>query len=229
MHIALIGDSLTEGRPGIPFARLLKEQFPGFRFDNLGKGGDTVLSLYSRLSKKKLPAHYDLAFLWIGVNDVYTKMLNAQAQVPAKDEKEFEEVYKKCVEIILGSSKQIILVTPALIGEDTESHANKQLRTLSSIILSLADKQPNLLGLDLHTIFKHHLAQKTSSDYISVKVTRIMADALFHRKPSRIDKLSRERGLHLTLDGVHLNSLGAQITAGEYAELIKAENKKAAL
>ncbi|KZZ84587.1 SGNH/GDSL hydrolase family protein [Bacillus sp. SJS] len=229
MNIALIGDSLTEGRPGIPFSRLLKEQFPGFRFDNLGKGGDTVLSLYARLSKKKLPSPYDLTFLWIGVNDVYTKMLNAQAQIPAKDEKEFEEVYKKCVEIILASSKQVVLVTPALIGEHADNQANKQLRALSSIILSTAENHPKLLCLDLHTIFKNHLAHTTSSDYISVKVTRIMADALFYRKPSRIEELSKKRGLHLTLDGVHLNSLGAQIAASEYAQLIETENKKTAL
>lgn len=50
---------------------------------------------------------------------------------------------------------------------------------------------------------------------------RVMVDIFFYKKPSRIDRLSKERGLHLTLDGIHLNSTGAQIVAEIYASEIK--------
>jgi hypothetical protein len=46
-------------------------------------------------------------------------------------------------------------------------------------------------------------------------------DVLFYKKPSRIDKLSKERGLQFTLDGVHFNSSGAQIVADVYASAIE--------
>ena len=75
MKIALIGDSLTEGRPGVSFANMLKERFPKDSFVNLGKPGETVKSLYSRLTKTGLDDDFDLAFLWIGTNDVYSKLL----------------------------------------------------------------------------------------------------------------------------------------------------------
>lgn len=52
MKIALIGDSLTEGRPGVPFHTILEDKFPNITFVNLGKPGETVKSLYTRLLEK---------------------------------------------------------------------------------------------------------------------------------------------------------------------------------
>ena len=48
----------------------------------------------------------------------------------------------------------------------------------------------------------------------------VMKDVLFYKNPTRINQLSKKRGLHLTLDGIHLNSSGAAIVADEYATLI---------
>ncbi|WP_227752132.1 hypothetical protein [Viridibacillus arvi] len=47
-----------------------------------------------------------------------------------------------------------------------------------------------------------------------------MKDVLLYKKPSRFDALSEKRGLHFTLDGIHLNSKGAQIVADAYSTLI---------
>lgn len=51
MKIALIGDSLTGGRPGVPFIRKLEERYPGL---TLGK---SVKSLRTRLN---IPTRYGL-------------------------------------------------------------------------------------------------------------------------------------------------------------------------
>lgn len=79
MKIACIGDSLTEGRPGVSFFKRLIAKHPHIKFDNLGKPGETVKSLHTRLEKSKLVSFYDLSFLWIGVNDAYEKLLKVQA------------------------------------------------------------------------------------------------------------------------------------------------------
>lgn len=42
MKIACIGDSLTDGKPGVSFVKILKKRFPEIRFVNLGKAGETV-------------------------------------------------------------------------------------------------------------------------------------------------------------------------------------------
>ncbi|MDZ5610845.1 hypothetical protein U2I54_28710 [Bacillus pseudomycoides] len=53
MKIALFGESLTEGRPGISFCKILRGQFPNDTFYNLGKPGETVTSLYNRIKQCK--------------------------------------------------------------------------------------------------------------------------------------------------------------------------------
>lgn len=84
MKIGLIGDSLTEGRPGVSFINILKDRYPNMTLVNLGKPGESVKSLHTRLTKTKLDADYDLSFLWIGVNDVYSKLLTVQASLLQK-------------------------------------------------------------------------------------------------------------------------------------------------
>ncbi|MBH0171583.1 SGNH/GDSL hydrolase family protein [Fictibacillus sp. 18YEL24] len=219
MRIGLIGDSLTEGRPGVSFFKLLQKQYPRMTFVNLGKPGESVKSLHSRLTKKKLEA-FDLAFLWIGVNDVYSKLLSVQAQPVAEDHEEFKAYYQKNLECVLSSSKVVITVTPAIVGEDLNNVSNQEIKQLNTLITSIAHKHTNVSILNLHTVFENHLSSIKSSDYISTKVLTVMKDVLFYKKTSRIDQLSKKRGLHLTLDGIHLNSKGAQIVADEYAAII---------
>jgi len=59
------------------------------------------------------------------------------------------------------------------------------------------------------------------SGFINTNVIRVLLDVLFYKSPLRIDKLSQKRGLHLTLDGVHLNSKGADIVAQQYSSIIE--------
>lgn len=220
MKIALIGDSLTEGRPGVSFFNILKEKFPNITFDNLGKPGESVKSLYTRLLKTKLDIDYDISFLWIGVNDVYSKLLSVQAQPVAKDHNEFKDYYEKILDLVLVSSKKVVAVTPALVGENTNNAPNHEIKELNVLIQSITRNQENVSFLDIQSVFFSDLAKVNSSDYISTKVMRVMVDVFFYKKPSRIDRLSKERGLHLTLDGIHLNSTGAQIVAEIYASEI---------
>jgi len=49
---------------------------------------------------------------------------------------------------------------------------------------------------------------------------RVLLDAWTLRTDGQIDGKAAERGLHLTLDGVHLNSTGAKLVAEEFAAVI---------
>ncbi|MFS0823232.1 SGNH/GDSL hydrolase family protein [Bacillus sp. 1P02SD] len=218
MKIGLVGDSLTEGRPGVSFVNILKENYPTISFDNLGKPGETVKSLHTRLIKTKLD--YDLIFLWIGVNDVYSKLLRVQAQPVANDPEEFKEYYNKVLEMVAASSKQVVTVSPALVGETSQNESNKEIKKLSSIIESLSKNHVNVSFLDMHSVFEKHLSRVTSSDYVNIKVMRVMFDVLLYKNPTSIDRLSQKRGLHFTLDGIHLNSTGAALVADEYSTMI---------
>jgi lysophospholipase L1-like esterase len=220
VKIGLIGDSLTEGRPGVSFYKILKGKYPNEIFINLGKPGETVKSLYNRLSKTTLDTDFDLIFLWIGVNDVYSKLLKVQAQPVSNNREEFEDYYKRIIEWIKAYSKKVIVVTPALVGEKMDSPSNMEIKELAKMVDSIASSYMDISVLDMQQIFSKHLANLECSDYISTNVMTIMKDALFVKKIPRIDKLSKERGLYFTLDGVHMNSKGAEIVADAYGSVI---------
>src|SRR5690625_91302 len=153
MKIALIGDSLTEGRPGVSFFNILKEKFPNITYVNLGKPGESVKSLHTRLLKAKLDMNYDLSFLWIGVNDVYSKLLRVQAQPVVKNHDEFKDYYEKVLELVLGLSKNVVTVTPAIVGEHMDNAPNNEIKELNLLIESITRKQANVRFLDIQSVF----------------------------------------------------------------------------
>ncbi|WP_242143021.1 MULTISPECIES: SGNH/GDSL hydrolase family protein [unclassified Bacillus cereus group] len=220
MKIGLIGDSLTEGRPGVSFVNILKRKYPNITFLNFGKPGETVKSLHTRLSKKKLESNFDLIFLWIGTNDVYSKLLKVQAKPIVENHREFNDYFSKLLNMVIPFSKYVVVVSPAIIGENLNNQSNCELRDLSSMIENISKQYLNVSFLDIQSVFKERLANVHSSDYISTSVMTVMKDVLFYKNPVRIDRLSSKRGLHLTLDGIHLNSDGALCVAEEYACMI---------
>ncbi len=220
MKIACIGDSLTEGRPGVSFFNILKKKYPDIKFVNLGKAGETVKSLHTRLSKNKLDQDYDLAFLWIGVNDIYSRLLKVQAQPITRNSEEFREFYEHVLELVMQSSKKVVVVSPALIGENINS-SNRGLLNLSMIIKEMSQEHKNTTFIDLHQAFTERLENLRTTDYLSTSVGRLVKDVFFYRSPRRVDRLAEERGLHLTLDGIHLNSKGANIVVDKYSQIIE--------
>ena len=48
------------------------------------------------------------------------------------------------------------------------------------------------------------------------KAMELVASARLRRSQMRIDRVAAGRGLHVTLDGIHLNSTGAQLVADAF-------------
>ena len=69
----------------------------------------------------------------------------------------------------------------------------------------------NLTYLDIYSEFKEYLSNKETSDYLPIQVLKIYKDVKGLTNSSLVDLKSKERKLHLTLDGVHVNSKGAKI------------------
>ncbi|MGE6752909.1 GDSL-type esterase/lipase family protein [Rossellomorea sp. NPDC071047] len=221
MKIGLIGDSLTEGRPGVSFVSFLQKKFPNYLFDNLGKPGETVKSLNNRLTNNPLQKNYDLTFLWIGVNDVYSKLLKIQSQPVVKDHDEFKDYYRNILKNISSSTRYTIAVSPAIIGERLDNEFNMELKELSFIIQFITGNNPSIHFLNMQEVFLQHLSTGDSSNFINTSIFSIMKDALFYKSPPRIDHLSNKRGLKYTIDGIHLNSHGAMIVAEIYGEYVE--------
>lgn len=148
-----------------------------------GIGGNKIYDLYLRMEKDVLATSPDLVVIWVGVNDVWHK---ASAGT-GTDYDKFGIFYDAVVKKIQAKGAQVVLVTPAAIGEKHD-HSNAQdgdLNAYSNWIRSYAKKN-NLGIVDLRKIFH---------DYSLAN-----------------NPLNKESGI-LTYDRVHLNAKGNQLVA----------------
>jgi len=232
MKIAFFGDSLTEGFQGVTYFPLLQQKFPEFELFNYGKSGDTVISLLKRIESITLPSKFDLAFIWVGVNDVLVKvskiyplMKKLRRQSWAKNHEAFFSHYKKLLHLLAAKSDRLFPVSPLFIGEDLDNPWNRELEVLSTVIKDLSSLQKNCEFVDLREIFTEKLGGESPSPYVPRSFWRIITDTLTLKTSDNGGSESLERGFQLTLDGVHLNHVGAGLAAGIFAEFIEGKKK----
>jgi lysophospholipase L1-like esterase len=246
MRIAFIGDSLTAGRPGSAYFEILRERLPEHELVNLGRGNDTVASLHRRIgglhrrigglhrrigglhldAEKGHP--FDLAFLWVGVNDVVenpqwlVRLANALIGQPrARDLDEFRAYYRKTLDLLCRCAQHVIAVPPVLKGEDLGNPWNRDIEVLARVIEELTAGYEQVDYLALRAVFVQALAGKPISSYAPGHVRHLVMDILFRRRRSGSNPESAKLGLHLTIDGVHLNSAGAALVAEAFLKTIR--------
>lgn len=232
MNIAFIGDSLTRGIPGSSYLTILRSQLPQHRLFNLGKGNDTVVSLYRRVSRLRFSdTPFDIAFLWVGVNDIDRdsswafRVANALRRQPrSRDLDDFRLYYGKILDILRQNAVWIVAVSPLLKGEDIHNQWNQELSAYADVIRGLSMQDEQMEYLDLRQRFFSRLATQRVTDYPLKSPLSVGLDALTLRSDAQVDEMAAKRGLHLTLDGVHLNSAGAALVAEAFLEVIKRLN-----
>ena len=222
MNIACFGDSLTRGVPGSSYFALLQRQFPEDTLLNYGKGNDTVVSLYRRISAVHFNRPLDIAFLWIGVNDVpqtngrLDRAFHTLIKQPrARDTEEFRASYRAILDLLCDKAGRVIVAPPVLKGENLENRWNRRLADLARLIKDVTADYDRAEFLDLQSAFARELVARPISDYLLTSPIRVLLDALLLRSDEQVDRKATGRGLHLTLDGVHLNSTGAKLVARE--------------
>ncbi len=228
MRIAFFGDSLTVGLPGSSYVALLRERFPDDTLVNLGRGNDTVVSLYQRIVALRFDEAFDLAFLWVGVNDLpakttrlYRAANTLAGQRRSRDLAEFRAYYEATLDLLCRTAHRVTTVSPALRGEDLGNRSNRQLGALSNTIEDLTSQCERAEYLDLRPVFAQELATKSISNYVPKSAIRVVLDAVTLRNPVQIDSKAAQRGLHVTLDGLHLNAAGAEIVADAFSNIIR--------
>ena len=222
MRLAVYGDSLTTGHPGASTFQALEVFLAPHDITNHGRSGDTVISLYHRIARDRLCDPADVAILWVGVNDVLARASRTHSvlkrlthQPPARDHGEFQDYYRRTLELLGKNARNILTVSPLLIGEDLENPWNRALEELCTLIASVCAPFDRVQYVDLRSGFAAKLKDKQPSEYVPKSITSIACEAVFLRTASQVDRAAARRGLHLTLDGVHLNSNGAQAVAEE--------------
>jgi lysophospholipase L1-like esterase len=229
MKIAFFGDSLTSGIPGVSYVNILHEQLKEHTLINLGRGNDTVVSLYRRVTHLHFEEPFDITFLWVGVNDVAEKsswLFRAASvlrnQPRAKDIDEFRTYYQKTLALLQQHTKrQTVAVAPLLKGECITNAYNQKIEALANTIENLASRSTRVTYLDLRPALYPQLANRVPVDYLPPSPFHVGWDILTLNNAARADERSARRGLHSTIDGIHLNGTGARLVAEVFLQTIK--------
>jgi lysophospholipase L1-like esterase len=195
VRIIFFGDSITEAgaRPGgfiTKMGETLQQKGLAKDYELLGAGisGNKVYDLYLRMEEDVMAKNPDVVVIWIGVNDVWHKLLSGTGTDPDK----FEKFYAAIIQKLKTKNIKIILCTPAAIGEkiDFTNQQDGDLNKYSQIIRTLA-KNNNCGLIDLREIF-HTYELKNNPE-------------------------NKDMGI-LTVDRVHLNEQGNQLVADKMLE-----------
>jgi len=147
MHIAFLGDSLTEGWPGAAYFPLLQARLPQHELLNLGRAGDTVADLLRRARHRGM-ARVGLAFVWVGVNDaVMGAVGDGNGRGWAERLTRIADDYEALVKWTAARASRVVCVRPIVLEADGsiwETYADE----IGDAIVALADMHERVRVLD---------------------------------------------------------------------------------
>ncbi|MCY3595454.1 MAG: SGNH/GDSL hydrolase family protein [Bacteroidetes bacterium] len=189
-RIVFLGDSITEAgvNPGgyvtlvADSLRTLDAEIEVF---GAGISGNKVPDLLARLDEDVLAHEPTHVVIYIGINDVWHHF--EFDHVTGTDPETFEEGLGELIDRVEESGATVLLCTPSVIGEDTESDAEVNLRLAEYAQLSRGVAQEKNVHLcDLRASLEAYLVEQNQDK---------VYDGI------------------LTTDGVHLNAAGNRFVA----------------
>lgn len=227
------GDSLTEGVYGANYVERVaagladgEGRLEG-RFVNAGRSGETVASLLQwveRLIEGHRPTWLILA---VGCNDVWLPWLSDHSlgwrlwlgyrrlrtrQEPTRDLDQFAAAYRAVIDRAQQAGVRVLACTTSPVGEQLSSGINGRVARLNGAIKHVAADR-RVPVADVWQAFVEELALLPErSSYVSAEWLFAWLDRRRYRG-SGADAMAERRRLHLTFDGVHLNSRGADLWA----------------
>ncbi len=234
MKILFIGDSLVKGKKGVDWVKWLASKNPGWEVDNAGVDGETLARITDRAIKKLDASVYDMIFFEGGLTDLLAPEMSKRSFLfrqkfagcdnDVLDNPEaFEQAYRSAIDNIKQrTNATVIVATLGCICEDLEAPINKKRALYNAIIRDIAIETGCGL-VDAGAVFDGYLRRcRTRSYLMDGYWSTCYLDAFQCRVLGCPDQLSRKRKLHLTIDGVHLNSRGANLYRDETERQIKA-------
>jgi lysophospholipase L1-like esterase len=229
------GDSLTEGAYGASYVDRLAAVLGAARPDaggrlrvvNAGRSGETVTTLQRRLGDLLARYEPDRVVLAVGCNDVWLPWLAersigwrlwlgyrrlAAGLRTTVDLDRFAAAYRDLIDQARQAGAEVVVCTAGPVGERLSSPVNGRMARMNGVIKHVAAAQQVPVA-DVWQAFVEALAvEGHHSSYLSGEWLFAWLDRRrYHAQ--RVDELAARRRLHLTFDGVHLNSRGAQLWA----------------
>jgi lysophospholipase L1-like esterase len=222
------GDGLTEGVHGESYVEIVENALGHGLVMNDSRRFDTAATVLARIEEPVLRYRPRWVILAVGGNDVWLPWLAGISlgwrlryqvhrlrwgKTVTTDLDEFAAVYRALIETSRSASgSRVLACTASPLGERFSSPLNHQLSRLNGVIRNVAaDCQAPVA--DVWQAFVEELAgQPERSGHLPMEWLLTWLDQRRLRSSSP-DAISRRRKLHLTFDGVHLNSRGAELWA----------------
>lgn len=234
------GDSLTAGHGGEGYVERVGEALRSGRAGltgevvNAGQGGDTVSSLLRRIDRSLHRYQPSWVILAVGSNDIWHRWLSSHSvgwwlvaqyrrlkygQAPATDLDEFAAAYRALIEKARQVGSKVVACTISPLGEQLSSPVNGQVARLNGVIKHVA-AELDVPVADVWQAFVEELVvQPRCSAYLPAEWLFVWAQRRSADKLSPDERAARRR-LHLTCDGIHLNSRGADLWARTVLETL---------
>jgi len=225
-RMLVVGDSLTAAIPGASYVKILKKMQNTYSIIDKGRGGDTLLGINRRLNH--LLAEYKpwVVLIEVGANDILLPFLKCRGgkwersvnrlvkrgSIPTVKTSQFQALYSQTIEMVKQHEvAKLVITTISCLGEDLTSELNKRRDEYNNIIRNFA-RQYEIQLADVGEVFDAYIKKLNKpSKYLMPDYYKIYLDSLHTMIEKFADNLSARRGLSLTIDGVHLNRLGAKI------------------
>lgn len=223
-----VGDSLTEGIYGESYVTRIEEVVGKGQVANVSSRYITASSLLRRIEEPLRRCQPRWVILAVGSNDVWLPWLSGHSlgwglwsiylrimrgQTVTTDLDEFAALYRALIEtsqFVAGS--RVLVCTASPLGERFSSPVNRQLARLNGVLKQVAT-DCNVPVADVWQAFVDELAGLPSrSSYLPTEWLFTWLDQRRLRTSSP-DEIGHRRKLHLTFDGIHLNSRGAELWA----------------
>ena len=235
MTITFIGDSLTAGNLGIPYLKSVKLP-PGTRVVNRGRDGDTAAGVRDRLQAALRTDGASILVIQVGANDIllpemarrgggWTPFINqmiSQGSIASPNPEDFESIYTELITTAgAWGITEVIGVTIPPLGENLSSARNRGREQLNRRIRRALAASGAALA-DAAEAFENALEESANpSDYFFSTPAEFITDLRRIRREKGTRTLCKQRGLHLTMDGAHLNETGAALMAQVISAVIQ--------
>ncbi|MEA2102243.1 MAG: SGNH/GDSL hydrolase family protein [Thermodesulfobacteriota bacterium] len=223
--LVCVGDSLTHGKVGINYVDMLQASLGDMEVINAGINSELAWNVLQRI-QPICQCNPDYITILIGTNDVEASLGIKESRkaikemdlpvMPSRDGFR-ESLTEICTLLKHRTQARIALLSLPPIGQEMDSIAFEKAADYSTIIREVAS-QMRFDYLPVNETMKDYVIKNAGNSPISFNGNRIFAmykaiagHFLFRRD---WDDISRDNGLCLHTDMVHLNSIGARIIAG---------------